>query len=275
MNGISPLRSFQVGTLKVLVYEDSAAMGAAAAEAAAQALQAHARAHEHLAVIFATGYSQMKTLSRLTAIPGLPWNQLTAFHMDEYLGIPENHPASFRAFLREHLTEKVPLHNSYMIDGSTSDAAQTCTTYAELLERHRPFLCFLGIGENGHIAFNDPGVADFDDPYLVKVVTLDDVCRRQQVAEGWFPSDTDVPKQAISLTVPALFRVPKLIVSVPGSRKAQIVKRTLEDVTSTACPATILRNHPDAAVYLDRESASLLTDAHFGGKIADVHVDNR
>ena len=217
----------------------------------------------------------MKTLSRLTAIPGLPWNQLTAFHMDEYLGISETHPASFRAFLREHLTEKVPLHNFHMIDGSTSDAAQTCTTYAELLERNQPFLCFLGIGENGHLAFNDPGVAEFDDPYLVKVITLDEICRSQQVAEGWFPSVADVPKQAISLTVPALFRVPKLIVSVPGNRKAQIVKRTLEDVISTACPATILRNHPDATVYLDQESAALLTDAHFGGNIADVHVGNR
>lgn len=275
MNGISPLHSFQVGNLKVLVYEDSAAMGAAAAAAAAAALQAHAHNHEHFAVIFATGCSQMKTLGSLTAMPGLPWDQVDAFHMDEYLGIPETHPASFRAFLHDHLTEKVGLHNAYMIDGSTSNAAQTCAAYAELLERHKPFLCFLGIGENGHLAFNDPGVADFDDPYLVKIVDLDAVCRGQQVAEGWFPAVADVPKQAISLTIPALFQVPKLIVSVPGSRKAQIVKRTFEDVISTACPATILRNHPDATVYLDRESASLLPDTYLGGKIADVHVRNR
>lgn len=275
MNEISPLHSFQVGTLRVLVYQDSVAMGAAAAKAAAEVLQAHAREHEHFAVIFATGHSQMKTLSSLTAMPGLPWGQLDAFHMDEYLGISETHSASFRAFLHKHLTEKVRLRNAYMIDGSASNAEQTCQDYADLLQRHKPILCFLGIGENGHLAFNDPGVADFHDPHLVKVVNLDEVCRGQQVAEGWFPTVADVPNQAISLTVPALFRVPKLIVSVPGSRKAQIVKRTFEDVISTACPATILRNHPDATVYLDRESASLLPAAYLRGEIADVRIGSK
>ncbi|HZQ21618.1 MAG TPA: glucosamine-6-phosphate deaminase [Terriglobales bacterium] len=272
MRKIVPVRSFQVGRLKAFVYEDSVTMGAAAAHASAQSLQACARVNEHMAVIFATGRSQEEMLSAFTGTPGLPWNKVIAFHMDEYVGIPETHPASFRAFLRKHLLEKVHLKASYTIDGDASNSAQICDAYSKLLQLHQPFLCLLGIGENGHIAFNDPGVADFGDPQLVKVVTLDEVCRGQQVAEGWFPSMADVPKQAISLTVPALFRVPKLIVSVPGIRKAKIVKRAFEGTISTSCPATILRSHPDATVYLDCESASLISEMDFSPEMARVQV---
>jgi glucosamine-6-phosphate deaminase len=175
--------------------------------------------------------------------------------MDEYVGISANHPASFRGYLRERLTGKVPMKEFFEIDGSAPDPELTGREYAERLRSAGPQLCLLGIGENGHLAFNDPLVADFADPLDVKTVQLDEACRRQQVAEGWFGRVEEVPQYAITLTIPALFRVPKLIVSVPGKRKAEIVRRVLEEPVSTRCPATILRTHPDATVYLDLESA--------------------
>lgn len=143
----------------------------------------------------------------------------------------------------------------YEVDETAKDTEQVCRDYSEALRAANPQLCLLGIGENGHLAFNDPPVADFDDPLDVKVVSLDTVCRQQQAAEGWFASLEDVPERAISLTIPALFRVPRLIVSVPGHREAHIVRRALEEPISTNCPATILRTHPNATIYLDRESA--------------------
>jgi len=144
------------------------------------------------------------------------------------------------------------------IDGTAPDANAVCRHYAELLRAVNAQLCLLGVGENGHLAFMDPAVADFDDPQDVKVVTLDAECRAQQVAEGWFNNLEEVPISAISVTIPAILRVPKLIVSVPGARKAAIVRRTLEEAISTSCPATILRTHPDATLYLDQDSASEL-----------------
>jgi glucosamine-6-phosphate deaminase len=146
----------------------------------------------------------------------------------------------------------------FEIDGNASDPERACKDYAELLRFADPQLCLLGIGENGHLAFNDPGVADFHDPLDMKVVRLDQVCRQQQAAEGWFNSPQEVPAQAMTLTIPTLFRVPKLIASVPGPRKAEIVRRTLEEPVTIGCPATLLRTHPDATVYLDRESAAEL-----------------
>jgi glucosamine-6-phosphate deaminase len=144
------------------------------------------------------------------------------------------------------------------VDGSSSDAEQVCRDYAEKLRIANPQLCLLGVGENGHLAFNDPAVADFEDPLDVKVAHLDMVCRQQQAAEGWFPSLQEVPHYAITLTIPTVLRVPKLIVSVPGSRKAAIMRRVLEGPISTECPASILRTHPDATIYLDADSAAQL-----------------
>jgi glucosamine-6-phosphate deaminase len=148
----------------------------------------------------------------------------------------------------------------FEVDGSAPDPEQTCREYAAKLRSADPGLCLIGIGENGHLAFNDPPVADFNDPLDVKVVRLDAVCRHQQIAEGWFKRVEDVPEEAVTLTIPALFRVPKLIVSVPGKRKANIIRRTVSEPISTACPATILRTHPDVTVYLDPDSASELDE---------------
>lgn len=251
---------FQKDKLKVEVYSSREEAGAAAAKAIAAEIRRLSEGAGPAGVIFATGASQLATLRSLTSLPGLPWQNIEGFHMDEYVGISREHRASFRRYMKEELTDKVAMHAFHGIDGNASSAQQECIRYAEALRRSRPQLCLLGIGENGHLAFNDPGVADFEDPFDVKIVDLDDECKQQQVAEGWFDTPEDVPGQAITLTIPALLRVPKLIVSVPGPRKARIVKRTLHDAISTACPATALRHHPDATVYLDAESAGELTE---------------
>jgi glucosamine-6-phosphate deaminase len=255
-----PIRRLRAGLLNVEVYPSREAAGAAAAQAAAAALRALAAACDAIAAIFATGASQIATLHALTGIENLPWARLRGFHMDEYIGLPVDHPASFRRYMRERLTGRVRMNEFFEIDGNAPDPERTAREYAEKLRAADPQLCLLGIGENGHLAFNDPDVAHFHDPLDAKVVHLDAMCRQQQLAEGWFPSIDDVPASAITLTIPAIMRVSRLIASVPGSRKAAIVRRTIEEPISTACPATILRTHPNATVYLDPESASFIRD---------------
>ena len=250
-----PIRELVFGRLRMQVYRTREAAGAAAAQDAATAIREAAALRDSVGVIFATGASQMTMLATLTEIPGIPWNKVRGFHMDEYIGISPDHPASFRRYLRERLSSRVPMQSFRGVDGN-NDAAAESHAYAEALRAAEPQLCLLGIGENGHLAFNDPGEADFQDPADMKVVHLDDACRAQQVAEGWFPTLNDVPQQALTLTIPALLRAPKLIVSVPGPRKAAIVRRTALEEISTTCPATLLRTHPDATVYLDQDSAA-------------------
>jgi glucosamine-6-phosphate deaminase len=243
---------------KVEIHPDSKAAGAAAAQAAARTLIELGKPGNAFGVIFATGASQLDTLKALTSIQGLPWDLVCGFHMDEYVGLGVTHPASFRRYLRKELTIKVNMKSFEEIDGNAPVPERTAREYAEKLRLAKPQLCLLGIGENGHLAFNDPGVADFTDPLDAKIVDLDAECRQQQAAEGWFASVDDVAQSAITLTIPALFRVPKLIVSVPGTRKAKIVRRALSEPISTDCPATILRTHPDVTLYLDPESAKEL-----------------
>lgn len=252
------IRHFKVEMLRIEVYPDGATAGEAAAQSAANALIHLADAQQEIAVIFATGASQLNTLRTLTSFPNLPWNKIVGFHLDEYVGLDVTHPASFRDYLRKNLTERVGMKEFQEIDGTSPDLNGLCAQYTALLKAAHPRLCLLGVGENGHLAFNDPAEADFNDPLKMKVVNLDDVCRQQQAAEGWFKSFDDVPKRALTLTIPTLFSVPQLIVSVPGKRKSEIVKRMLDEPISTNCPATILRTHPNAVVYLDRDSAALL-----------------
>jgi glucosamine-6-phosphate deaminase len=251
---------FQVDRLKVEVHQDRVSAGHAAAQAAAGALRHLAAEREHFAVVFATGASQLEMLRVLTTMPNLPWRQVEGFHLDEYVGIDENHPASFRRYLRENLTTRVKMRAFNEINGSAPDPEAVCREYAEKLRAAAPPLCLLGIGENGHLAFNEPGEADFNDPKDVKVVRLDATCRQQQTAEGWFGSIVEVPAHAITVTIPALFRIPRLILTVPGERKAEIMRRVLMEPVATGCPATILRTHPDATVYLDPDSAALVRD---------------
>ncbi len=252
------LAHLEVGSLKLQIHDSAVAAGEAAAKAAAETLSQLDQNRKRIGVIFATGASQLHTLRALTAISGLPWEKVHGFHLDEYMGIDEGHPASFRRYLRENLTQRVPMAEFVEIHGSSSDPERVQREYVQQLRAADPQLCLLGIGENGHIAFNDPGEANFDDPDAMKVVALDAECRQQQVAEGWFQSFEDVPLQALTLTIPTILNVPKLIVSIPGRRKARSVRRALVDPISTACPATILRSHPDVTLYLDQESAAEL-----------------
>ncbi|MGH9455045.1 MAG: glucosamine-6-phosphate deaminase [Terriglobia bacterium] len=249
-------KSFRAGALKIEIYPSRQAAGEAAARAAAESLGDLVNRHSPVGVIFATGASQLETLRALTSIPDVPWDRVIGFHMDEYLGIGPEHPASFRRYLLERLSGRVGMRAFHEIDGTTPDPERTCSEYGDRVRSQRPELCLLGIGENGHLAFNDPAEANFWDPLDAKVVSLDQACRQQQLAEGWFQNLQEVPPQAITLTIPVLMRVPKLILSVPGGRKAKIVCRTLTEAISTDCPATILRTHPNATVYLDEESAA-------------------
>ena len=249
---------FNAGSIKLEIHPDRKSAGESAARAAAEEMQRLAQSQNELAVIFATGASQFDMLEALTAIPGLPWQQVTGFHLDEYVALDENHPASFRRYLREKLVRLVPMGKFCEINGTAEDLDAVRQAYVRALQAASPQLCLLGIGENGHLAFNDPAEADFHDPEAMKVVTLDRECRQQQAAEGWFKTWQEVPERALTLTIPTLFRVPKLIASVPGSRKAEAVRRTLYDPITTACPSTLLRTHPDVTLYLDTASAAEL-----------------
>jgi glucosamine-6-phosphate deaminase len=252
------MQNFTVGKLRIELYPDRLAAAQAAAQAALQAMILAAREVTDIGVVFATGASQLEMLAKLTRLPDIPWQKISGFHLDEYVDLPRNHRASFRRYLEENLVRHVPLKSFHEIDGSAPDPERVCREYTELLRACPPALCLLGIGENGHLAFNEPGEADFHDPLEVRIVELDAVCRRQQVAEGWFDDLHEVPQRAITLTIPTILKIPRLIVSVSGSRKATIVWRTLSEPTSPACPATILRHHPNATIYLDKEAAAEL-----------------
>lgn len=256
--GSTEARQFAVGNIKVEIYADGKIAGAAVARTAAGILRELTDKRDDVGVIFATGVSQLEILKSLTSISNLPWERVTGFHLDEYIGLPADHPASFRHYLRTNLIRRVQMKRFFEIDGSAENPERECMSYADHLRTHSPQLCFLGIGENGHLAFNDPGEANFEDPRDVKIVELDEISRNQQLEERWFQRLDEVPKRAISLTIPAIMRVPRLLVTAPGHRKADIVRRALEENVSTACPATILRTHPNVILYLDEASASQL-----------------
>ena len=246
------------GNLKLEIHPDRKSAGAAAARAVAEELLRLDKLGKDIGVIFATGAAQFDTLEALTSTPGLPWNHVLGFHLDEYVGLPEDHPGSFRRYLRERLTGRVAMREFLEMNGTADDLVAVCREYIKAMQLADPQLCLLGIGENGHIAFNEPAEADFNDPLSMKVVELDQVCRQQQAAEGWFRSWQEAPARALTLTIPTVFRIPKLIASVPGPRKAQVIRRTLHDPISTACPSTLLRTHPDITIYLDTDSAAEL-----------------
>lgn len=244
-----------VDALRVRVFPDSSALGSAAAEHASTILRDAIAARGVTHAMFATGNSQLDFLDALVHDDRVHWTRVVGFHMDEYVGIGADHPASFRRYMRERLVERVPLAAFHYVEGDAIDVDGECARYAELLRAHPLDLCCLGIGENGHLAFNDPPVADFDDPLDVKVVQLDDACRRQQVGEGHFPDVVAVPTHAITVTIPALLRASAVLAIVPEARKAEPVRRALEGPIDTACPASILRRQPQAALYLDTGSA--------------------
>jgi glucosamine-6-phosphate deaminase len=212
----------------------------------------------HAAVIVATGNSQLTFMQALRVEKDIAWNKVSIFHMDEYLGMPEQHPASFRRYIREELTDHVHPKAFYGINGDAGDPATEMARYVALLEEHKPIACVLGIGENGHLAFNDPP-ADLTTDQVIQVVTLDRECRAQQVGEGHFATINDVPKQAITLTVPALLQPAHVLAVVPEARKAPPVKAALEGPVTPDCPASVLRTREHVKLYLDRDSAAMLS----------------
>ena len=249
------IRQFRAGELDVRVYEDLTHLARAAAGDAATAIQDAVDARGAANVMLATGNSQLAFLAELVTHP-VDWPKVTAFHMDEYVGIDSEHPASFERYMRERVASRIRLDAFHYLDG-TADPRTEARRYAALLATHPLDLCCAGIGENGHLAFNDPPVADFEDPEEVKVIELDPGSRRQQVDEGHFATIDDVPINAITVTIPALLRARRVLVIVPEARKAAPVRATLENPISTACPATILRTQPHATLYLDEQSAGL------------------
>jgi glucosamine-6-phosphate deaminase len=209
-------------------------------------------------VIFASAKSQDEFLAGLRTQPGIDWKRTTVFHMDEYVGLPATHPASFRYYLRDRLLQHVPARQFFELNGEAGDLAAECARYAALLERHPPGLVAMGIGENGHLAFIDPQNCDFEDPARVRAVELDEVCRMQQVHDSAFTRLEDVPLRALSLTIPCMLGRPRVVATVPGPTKREAVKAALEGPVAETCPASALRRHPRATLYLDRESAELL-----------------
>jgi len=245
--------------MDIRIFDTKRELGRAAAERATAAIgEAIARAGE-ARVIAATGASQFEFLDALTAARGIDWGRVDMFHLDEYVGVPDTHPASFRRYLRERIVERVKPRVFHFLAGDAPDPAAECRRVGALLARARTDVAFVGIGENGHLAFNDPP-ADFEteEPYLV--VELDEACRRQQLGEGWFPGLADVPRRAISMSIRQILKSREILCVVPDARKAKAVRECLEGEVTPVHPSSILQTHPATTVYLDRDSAALLKE---------------
>ena len=256
---MSLLKQMKKGKLDVRIYDTRKSMGEAAGNDIADTICRLLETKECLNMIFAAAPSQNETLETLVSRKDIDWTKINAFHMDEYIGLKDGAPQRFGSYLEKAIFGKVPFKNVNYINASMTDAGAECERYEELLKNIKIDIVVLGIGENGHIAFNDPPVADFEDKHLVKPVRLDEVCRMQQVHDGCFERIEDVPECAVTLTIPALLSADYLFCSVPAASKAQAVKHTVTDeMISTSCPATIMRTHPGAVLYCDADSGSLL-----------------
>jgi glucosamine-6-phosphate deaminase len=259
------LNAVQTGTrtvdgATVHVLPDVAAMARSAADEALAVMQAAVASRGTVHVMFATGNSQLAFVHALVhETAGVPWADTVVFHMDEYVGVGPDHPAGFQRWIRERIVEPARPKAAFYVEG-LGDAEAKCRRYSDLLRQYPLDLCCLGVGENGHLAFNDPPVADFADRRDVKVVELEAACRVQQVNEGHFPGLDDVPAQAITVTIPALLRAGRVLAVVPEARKAEPVARALTGPVTTACPASALRTIPHATIYLEPDSARLLAD---------------
>ncbi len=245
--------------MQLKIYDDKQSLSQAAARQAATAIRKAVLDHGRARVVAATAASQIAFLEALTQEPGIDWTRVELFHLDEYVGLPMTHPGSFRKMLLENLIQKTGIENYHLLDGD-GDLAEVLERVGQAIASAPIDIAFLGVGENGHLAFNDPP-ADFEieDPYLI--VNLDEACRQQQVGEAWFSDISQVPKQAISMSVRQILKAKELLAVVPDTRKAQAVRACFEGEISAMTPASILRTHPDATIYLDKNSASLLSSA--------------
>lgn len=246
--------------LKVHIHPTSAEMGYAAAIIAADVIRNAVAVRGVANVILATGNSQLDFLSALRIMKDIPWQAVNVFHMDEYVHLPPGHPASFPLTIRRNIVDHVPVGNFFPVPGMASDLPLACQGYEALLRAHPADLCCLGIGENGHLAFNEPFDAQFDDPVWVKVIRLTEESRKQQVGEGHFSTVDETPGEAITLTIPALLAAKVVLTIAPEARKAEAVFTALNAPISNACPATILRQVNGAHLFLDTESAVKITD---------------
>jgi len=244
--------------MKVDIFESRQELATTAASNAAEIIRQAIADRGHAYIIAATGASQFEFLSALTQTPGIEWRDTTFFHLDEYVGLPETHPASFRRYLRERIVDQIQPGTFHFIKGDAPDPEAECRRVGKLIAENPIDVAFVGIGENGHLAFNDPP-ADFEtqSPYLV--VNLDEACRKQQVGEGWFASIAEVPEQAISMSIQQIMKSTHILCIVPDQRKAKAVRDSLESEVSPMHPASILQRHERTSIYLDKESASLLT----------------
>jgi glucosamine-6-phosphate deaminase len=242
------------------VFNDRVALGQAAAEQAAAAIRRAIVQRNHARIIAATAASQLEFLDFLTKAPDIDWPKVEAFHLDEYIGLSASHPGSFRKMLLEQLVEKTGIANYHLLDGDAADPLEVVQRVGKRLASLPVDIAFLGIGENGHIAFNDPP-ADFktEEPYIL--VDLDEACRQQQVGEAWFADISQVPKQAISMSARQILKAREILAVVPGPRKAKAVKACVEGAVSPMAPGSILRTHPNVTIYLGKNSASLLGPA--------------
>jgi glucosamine-6-phosphate deaminase len=247
--------------MEIIVSDNAKTLGKTAGTKAEEILIRTIREKGSANLIVATGTSQFETLNHLISGQQIEWEKVTMFHLDEYIGLSETHPASFRKYLKERFISKVSIKKYYLVDGE-ADPVLECERLSALIRHHPIDLALVGIGENGHLAFNDPP-ADFatDKPYIV--VELDDMCRRQQMGEGWFASIDEVPRQAISMSIRQIMKSKEIICSVPDKRKATAVKNTIEEKVGNMFPASILRDHPYCYLYLDSASASELTREAF------------
>lgn len=247
-----------VDNLTVTVLDNATELADYAAMQVADIVRTTVQNQGRARVIWATGNSQIAFLDRLTQQPDIPWSAVTGFHLDEYLGIDAQHPASFRRYLRERLRDRVPFAAFHEIVGDAPEPLQVCDRYTELLNTEPIDLCILGVGNNGHLAFNDPSVANFRDPYAVKLVKLDTTNRQQQFQQGHFSCLEDVPTYAFTVTLPRIAACGRLLCLVSGGHKAAIANRLLTGPITPDCPATILRQHPQATLLLDTDAASAM-----------------
>lgn len=251
-----PIAQQKIDLLEVSVYATRKEMGQAAADLGAARIRELLKERESVNIILGSAPSQLELYAALLT-SGLDFGRIHAFHMDEYLGLAPDAPQGFGNYLKEHLFQHAGFRSVHYINGQTDNPAAECARYAALLEAYPPDVIFEGIGENGHLAFNDPGVADFHDPARVKISNMDEACRAQQVHDGCFASLEEVPRQAVTLTIPQLTPPEAtLVITVPGPTKAQAVYHTLCGPITEACPASILRRHPHATLVLDRAAAA-------------------
>lgn len=257
----TPIKTFAVGEARVAIYKTSQAGGRAAAENAVTIIRDAIARKGKARLIIGTGNSQIHVVHSLVEAEGIDWEKVEVFHMDEYVGVSEDHPASFRKWLKTELVEKVRPGGAHYLKGDAEDLEGEIARYAALLNAEPIDIAFVGIGENGHIAFNEPHEADFEDTATLKIISLDEKTIRQQVGEGHFQDDGSVPRQAVTITCSGLYRAEKWICCINETRKAEAVKTSLEGGVTPSCPGSLVQRKTGADLFLDEAAATLLNGA--------------